>query len=732
MASKANGQQAGLLNSPVLLRKIDQMREKNVGQYLPLPQLVAVGDQSSGKSSLLESLTGISFPHAQELCTRYATQITHRRDDYTHIDVSIIPGPHATPADSLKLKAYGKRLQSGAELTAQFSTILSEVNTLMDIKTTTNPSGSKTFTEDTLKIEKCGPNEDYLTVIDVPGIFRTTTAGVTTAKDQDLVRNMVKEYIKNSRTIILAVLPSNVDVATQEILTLAESYDKAGERTLGILTKPDLVTERSAKLSVCSLVEGKKKPLTLGYFVVRNRGGDDEDEDDEDDKKGGSSSNLYQREAMFQEEPWRSLPDDRVGISALRERLQELLGQITHREFPKLRAETRQLLEEARTQLRELGPARQTEREQQQYLSSMAGRFQSFVRAALNADYSAHSAFEDERLRLITAVANITDEFSKEFRSKSRTYLFETEDTDTTTAPLDPASSPAGSDNSGEITPGGSNRSTPDEFSDLDGIVTEDTPVLPPMEGIKLWIESVYRQSRGIELGTFGLAVLTSVFREQSAKWGPMTEQFLSRIIRVVHGFIFSALEVVCVDEKVREDLMAAIMTDLCARYRDAMGQAKLLVDVERQLKPYTLNHYFNSNHQKSQGLRMAETLRPIAHYGFNDNGRTLHVDFDKIATTVSNKSNEEHAVENIHDILRAYYGVATKRFADNVFQQAVDYKLLSGPSSPLNIFSEQWVLQLSEDELAAVVGESRMTRDRRGKLKKKIEDLEAAVNILR
>jgi hypothetical protein len=45
-----------------------------------------------------------------------------------------------------------------------------------------------------------------------------------------------RSWIKNSRTIILAVLPSNVDIATQEILTLAEDYDKAGERTLGVLT----------------------------------------------------------------------------------------------------------------------------------------------------------------------------------------------------------------------------------------------------------------------------------------------------------------------------------------------------------------------------------------------------------------------------------------------------------------------------------------------------------------
>jgi hypothetical protein len=57
----------------------------------------------------------------------------------------------------------------------------------MGIKTPRNPGGIKTFTEDVLKIERCGPDEDYLTVIDVPGIFRITTQGVTTDKDRQLV-----------------------------------------------------------------------------------------------------------------------------------------------------------------------------------------------------------------------------------------------------------------------------------------------------------------------------------------------------------------------------------------------------------------------------------------------------------------------------------------------------------------------------------------------------------------
>lgn len=121
------------LNSADRLRKIDQLREKNIGAHLPLPQLVAVGDQSSGKSSLLESLTGIPFPRAQGLCTRYATQISHRREDHSHITIGIIPGPNASDEDNERLSSYSRHVSSTAELRAQFSAILDEVRLGSDL-----------------------------------------------------------------------------------------------------------------------------------------------------------------------------------------------------------------------------------------------------------------------------------------------------------------------------------------------------------------------------------------------------------------------------------------------------------------------------------------------------------------------------------------------------------------------------------------------------------------------
>ncbi|KAL3263805.1 hypothetical protein ABHI18_001407, partial [Aspergillus niger] len=69
-----------VLAEPALLAEIDRLFACNVGEYINLPQLVVVGDQSSGKSSVLEGLTKLKFPRNSGLCTRFATQIIFRRD----------------------------------------------------------------------------------------------------------------------------------------------------------------------------------------------------------------------------------------------------------------------------------------------------------------------------------------------------------------------------------------------------------------------------------------------------------------------------------------------------------------------------------------------------------------------------------------------------------------------------------------------------------------------------
>lgn len=185
--------------------------------------------------------------------------------------------------------------------------------------------GLPTFSTDVFRLEIHGPHENHLSVIDVPGIFKTTTPGLTSKSDIVLVRNMVLNYMQNPRSIMLAVVPANVDITTQEIIEIARELDPDGIRTLRVLTKPDLV-DKGAEDKIIELVEGKQESKELGWVVVRNLG--------QKDLQEPSKNRDVEEEIFRNSSPWNHLSSENYGIEALRMRLQALLASNVRREFP--------------------------------------------------------------------------------------------------------------------------------------------------------------------------------------------------------------------------------------------------------------------------------------------------------------------------------------------------------------------------------------------------------------
>ncbi|KAJ2979338.1 hypothetical protein NQ176_g3317 [Zarea fungicola] len=676
-----------LLTSSERLGKIDKLRETNTKQYVPLPQLVAVGDQSSGKSSLLEGLTGIPFPRSLGACTRYATQISHRRGSEVSIKISIIPASGASDDEKENLKNYKISVQTASELQEQLPNILVEVNKVMGIHTDENPEGTRTFSENVLKIEKCGPNEDYLTVIDVPGIIRATEDDAV-ARDIPLVRNIVENYIRDDQTIILAVLPCTADIETQEILTLA-------------------------------------KKIRSKWPADSRRGADDK----------GQPLSDEQRDSMFKKEPWCHLPQDQLGVVALRQRLQQLLGDLVDRAYPKLRAATKEMLAQATSDLQKLGESRQTERELQRYLSSIASDFQDIVRPALNADYSSSELFDDEKFRLITSVLNLTDDFKKDFTETAHKYQF-----------LE-----RGQDSDQESGSGDSNRKSGsdedtqpclksdfakddikfDQYPDLKTVITQDKNSCSPESGIMNWIRDLHRHSRGSELTSYNASLFAGAVRKQTSKWRAYTEFFVSKIVYKIHEFIVQALEAVCPDTKVRGKLLSHLLKGILERYEAAMDQVRMLLEVERGGQPYTLNSAFREALSNLQSARMNMELSPkLISVEATGSGESA-VSLDNVQSTLRDKNSGKHIAEEVHDLLKSYYEVARDRFIDNIYLQVIAHNLVFGTSSPLRLFCEKWVLDLDYDKLKGIGGETLQTSEQRKLLKKKVKALEEAVDIL-
>ncbi|KAI5868571.1 P-loop containing nucleoside triphosphate hydrolase protein [Durotheca rogersii] len=720
-----------------ILTRIDKLREL-VGTGVSLPQLVVVGDQSSGKSSVLEGLTGFAFPRDAELCTRYATQITCRRESEESINVSIIPSPDASSDERERVGNFHHAMK---EMTPQsLAKLFTEANEAMGIRSTVKSSAKNSdrsaFSEHMLKIEKLGPTEDHFTVIDVPGIFRKETEGVTTEADIELVRNMVIKYMKDSRTIILAIMPSNVDPATQEILKLARNADPKMARTMAVLTKPDLAIEKTIQNIAISLVGGTRSDLTLGYYIVKNRGPDDVgktlEEGQADEKK------------FFSKAPWSELRSTgKVGIPALKARVRELLIDLIKREFPKLRAEVAKKLSSSSAELSSMGQSRADQHTQRTYLNRLSESFQALARDALNAYYSGHPVFEDgDDLRLITRIVEANDWYAEQMRTTGHTRAF-AKSTGSETGQSQAETPSAGVPLFQDIF----QETHYPELEELFNAYALDVAE-PNTDGevdIMKYIDQVYRRSRGQELGTFGATVIPTMFKEQSKKWKSLTMKHMIAVVIRVHHFISGAVKTVCPDDgRVYHELWNEYLLDeLLKSYRRAMDHAKFLLEIEQEEAPITLNHYFNDTLQKDQSSRFVEVVKalcvtkqtPILD-GYNQpTGATKpELVFDEaLMKNVSlNMANSEYVREFIHDVLKSYYKVSRKRFVDVVCQQAVNHYLLAGRGSPLKIFNTQMVLDLNEDQLDMIAGEDSHVRLRREKLGNDMKNFREALKVLR
>uniref|UniRef100_A0A4W4E4I8 Dynamin-type G domain-containing protein n=1 Tax=Electrophorus electricus TaxID=8005 RepID=A0A4W4E4I8_ELEEL len=233
------------------IEMIDYLRHIGIEKDLALPSIAVVGDQSSGKSSVLEALSGVALPRGSGIVTRCPLE--------------------------LKLR----KLEAGTGWGAVIS--------YRDVQETfTNPSQVESYVrkaqnmlagdgvgicDELISLEITSPDVCNLTLIDLPGITRVPVKGQP-EDIGDQIRRLILKFIEKKETINLVVVPCNVDIATTEALRMAQGVDPHGTRTLAILTKPDLV-DKGAEADILQIMQGKVVPLKKGYIIVRCRGQSD-------------------------------------------------------------------------------------------------------------------------------------------------------------------------------------------------------------------------------------------------------------------------------------------------------------------------------------------------------------------------------------------------------------------------------------------------------------------------
>lgn len=219
-----------------LLDDIDRLRSQGISYYVHLPQLIVCSDQSSSKSSILEALPGILFLAKDNLCTRLVTEVIFRRNSDASTSVAIVPGSSRTEGEKARLPCFRRTLHA---LDA-FPALVGGTKDLMGMS-----DSSKAFSADVLRTETSGPTQPHLTIVDLPGLILSENK-LQSAADIQIVQGMVYGYMIE-RGVILAVVSAKNDSADRIVLKLARQVDPRGQRTVGVITKPDTLSPGSVR-----------------------------------------------------------------------------------------------------------------------------------------------------------------------------------------------------------------------------------------------------------------------------------------------------------------------------------------------------------------------------------------------------------------------------------------------------------------------------------------------------
>ncbi|KAJ3692577.1 hypothetical protein LUZ60_011672 [Juncus effusus] len=210
-----------------------------------LPTIAVVGGQSSGKSSVLESIVGRDFlPRGSGIVTRRPLVLQLHQTEKNKQD-------------------YAEFLHLPNRKFTDFAVVRKEIQDETDRIT----GRTKQISPAPIQLSIYSPNVVNLTLIDLPGLTKVAVEGQPDSIVQD-IENMVRSYIEKPNCVILAISPANQDIATSDAIKISREVDPAGERTFGVLTKLDLMDKGTNALDV---LEGRSLRLQRPWVGIVNR-----------------------------------------------------------------------------------------------------------------------------------------------------------------------------------------------------------------------------------------------------------------------------------------------------------------------------------------------------------------------------------------------------------------------------------------------------------------------------
>lgn len=603
----------------------DQLSSCGVGKIVDLPQIIVVGDQSAGKSSVLEAISRIRFPVKGGVCTRFATELVLRRHKRRDMRVSVRFAEKSKPTKIFAPSDFANDNLEG---------VIEKAKELMGLS-----DSEKGFSRDVLRLEIDDPDVYPLTLVDLPGIFQVNTSeqSMDGKKTVDL---LVEEYMQNPNSIILVVVTATNQLANQGILRLAEKHDPTRDRTVGIITKPDLAErEPENERAYIRLAQNKEKAhkLSLGWHVLRNRAGNEQSLDERD---------AIERD-FFTDSGWAAeIPAEDLGVDKLREKLGLVSYQHVRKSIPRIIQDIEKKLSERNAELSRMGPARTTKEEMRTYLISVAASFQRLaqdgVEGRYNNDFFGDLDSDDYKLR--AQLCNFNTLFNHTMVNKGAKQVVVEDPNQVTPEPQLPKHLHDFSDK------------YPYDFDSPEPITRSELKA-------KLEVQAAINQGREFP-GMPNMQLVTQAFKRQSSPWKEIAKYHIDQVLDVARIFIEKIFEhivgPIAADnstERILNEIVDKFFTD-----KEKLLSSKL----EELFRPYSDGHAVLLDHEFRQAMpeKLAKRFyeRMSAHVAcvMDDEDQTISVrEIGEVTASVTNELKDNHfSTEEVMYMSNAYYTV--------------------------------------------------------------------------
>ncbi|KAK2020907.1 hypothetical protein LX32DRAFT_678049 [Colletotrichum zoysiae] len=638
------------LNSPetrTLFDVADKLSSLGVGRIVNLPQIIVVGDQSSGKSSVLEAISHVHFPVQGGVCTRFATELVLR------------PGSHGSkPGHPLRVADFNHD---------DIGSIVSGAKEAMGLS-----DAGRGFSKDVLRLEIEGPDMYPLTLVDLPGIFHSETASQS-AKGMKLVRELVNSYMKKPNSIILTVIAANNQLANQVVMREAEKHDPTKTRTLGVITKPDLLPPGSSNENeYLQVVRGRDSAnnLKLGWHVLRNRADYEKDVGPRDAVE----------EEFFESGAWTSVPAANRGVASLRAKLSRVLHDHIKKSLPVVLKDIQGKLSEREDELEKLGAPRSTTEDMRAYLIDIAGGFQRLVHDGIRGYYNDpfFGGFNGTERKLRSKLRN----FNRAIRHVLIDYG----------AARDVTDSDYGLQKSFDA---------PRYLSDFLEEYSKDLkyPVNVDWEELSKQLEGQAAANQGTELpGNANVDIVIHLFQEQSQPWQGLAKSHLVKVTDVVKAFVDEAFEHIIGPSR-SNSTTRAILATYVDQFFDEKEQV-LAAKLGEVLRPFKEGYALPLDDDFHEAMQDTATER-------GKGGKK------------SSEHSNEFGIERIVDTMQTFYDMSLRTFTDNLNNLVIESCLIQDLPA---IFTPKLVNRMDDEKLAELAAESEEVQAYRSQLREDIK----------